>query len=74
VDDSPTDAKLQTVIARERKWQIIANFHTDKGIVETSTTVTAHNPLAAIDELEVQWSRISEMYALTVTPAPLEVN
>lgn len=54
-----------------RKWQITVNFMTDKGIVESSSIVHAPNPLAAIEELVIQWSRIDEMFALTVTPAPL---
>lgn len=55
----------------ERQWQITVNFITDKGVVESSSIVHAANPLAAIDELVIQWSRIDEMFALTVTPAPL---
>lgn len=61
-------------LAHERQWQIITVSHTDKGIVESSSTVRAHNPMAAIDELEVNWLRISEMVSVSVTAAPLEVN
>jgi hypothetical protein len=58
----------------ERRWQIVAHFHTDKGIERAICTVAAPNPIAAIDELHVDWFCISELYALSVTPAPLEVN
>ena len=60
--------------AGERRWQITVTFHTEKGSVETVSTVRAINLLAAIDDLEVVWSRVSEMVAMTVVPAPLELN
>lgn len=79
-DDPPTPAApeisafARITPPRERKWHITVLFHTDKGVVESGSTVIAPNPLAAIDELQVVWSRLHEMFSITVTPAPLEVN
>lgn len=58
----------------ERKWQITVTFLTDKGCVEAVCIIHAANIMAALDEMQVVWSRLPEMVTLTVVLAPLDFN